>query len=171
MQQTYIENTAEVLKNKKELEKQLEIKITNKGKNIFVNGDADDEFIALEVLEAINLGFSAKHALQLKEDNIILQTINIKDITKRHDLERVRGRIIGTKGKTLKTLNNLTNCNLSLHDNQIGIIGDTEEIEDAVQAIESLIHGSKQSNVYARLEKQRKHKRLEGQVPIIDEME
>ena len=54
MQEIYIEDLKKVLINKKKLESELEVKISNKGKLIFVEGDADDEFIALEVLEAIN---------------------------------------------------------------------------------------------------------------------
>jgi len=170
MQQTYVENTAEVLKNKSQLQRELNIKITNKGKNIFIDGNPEDEFLALEILEAINLGFSANHALELKQEDTILQTLNIKDITKRNDLERVRARIIGTKGKTLQTLNKLTNCSLSLKDNQIGIIGDAEEIEDAVQAITSLVQGSKQGNVYSRIEKLKKEKRTEDSIQIRNEL-
>ena len=85
MQETYIENTAEVLKNKLKLEKELKVKITNKGKLIFADGKPENEFLALEVLKAINLGFSAENALELKQEGIILQSVNIKDITKRQD--------------------------------------------------------------------------------------
>ena len=158
MQQIHIENLKELLRSKARLQKELSIKLTNKGHNVFVDGRAEKEFIALEVLEAINAGFSADRALELKQDNFMLQTVHIKDLTRRHDLERVRARIIGTKGKTLKTLSNLTNCDLAMNDNEIGLIGPAEEMEDAVQAIESLIHGSKQGNVYGRLERQRKKK-------------
>ena len=160
MQEIYVENMNHVLPNKKKLEKELEVKITNKGKNVFVDGDAEKEYTALEVMQAINLNFSVSKALLLKNDNIIIQTLNIKDTTKRHDLERVRARIIGTKGKTLKTLHNLTNCEISLKDNKIGIIGNAEEIEEAIQALTSLIQGSKQGNVYSRVEREKKRKRL-----------
>lgn len=160
MQEIYVENLVEVLKNKARLQKQLNVKISNKGKNIFTDGKPENEFLALEVLKAISLGFSTEKALQLKDEDVILQSINIKDITNRKDLERIRARIIGAHGKTLKTLKILTECDFSLCDNQIGIIGDAEEIEDAVQALTSLIQGSKQGNVYSRLEIQRKKKRL-----------
>ena len=162
MQKIYVENIKEVLRNKNKLEKELEIKMKYKGKDVFVDGKAEKEFIAIEVLKAINLGFSVNSALMLKQENFILQTINIKDVTKRNDLKTIKSRIIGTHGKTLKTLKNLTDCNLSLQDNQIGIIGDIEEIADAIQAITSIIQGSKQSNVYGKLEKQRKRRRLEN---------
>jgi ribosomal RNA assembly protein len=164
MQEIYVEQIGKVLQSKKKLESEFEVKITNQGKNLFVDGDTDKEFTALQAMEAVNLGFSTDKVILLKDENIILQTIHIKDITKRHDLERVRARIIGTQGKTLKTLNNLTNCEFSLNDNQIGIIGYTEDIEEAIQAITSLIQGSKQANVYAHAEREVKKKRLNPKV-------
>ena len=160
MQETYTENIRKVLQNKKKIEKELQIKLSNKGKNLFLDGKPEDEFIALQAIEAINLGFTIEKVLLLKNENIILQTVNIKDITKRHDLERVRARIIGTRGKTLKTLSTLTNCEFTLSDNQVGIIGNAENIDEAIQAVTYLIHGSKQSNVYSRTEKEMKKKRL-----------
>jgi ribosomal RNA assembly protein len=166
MQETYVENIQEVLQNKAKIEKQLNIKLTNKGKLVFVEGKADNEFTALQALEAINTGFSTNQALLLKDEKIILQKINIKDLTKRQDLERIRGRIIGTGGRTLQTLHNLTNCEISLQDNFVGIIGDAEYIEDGVQALTSVIQGSKQGNVYARLEKQKKKKRIGGKLAL-----
>ncbi len=161
MQEIYVENVNEVLRNKVKIEKALKVNLKNKGKNFFIEGEGDDEFVGLKVLEAIDCGFSANCALQLKDENVLFQTINIKDLTKRNDLERVRARIIGTHGKALGTLKHLTKCDVSLHDNTIGIIGDAEEIEDAMQAVSSLVHGSKHGNVYSRLEKVRSRKKRE----------
>ena len=160
MQEIYTEFIRKVLQNKKRLEQELEVKITNQGKNLFIDGEPDKEFLALQIIEAINVGFSVEKTLNLKQEDIILQTLHIKDKTKRNDLERVRARIIGTQGKTLKTLNNITNCEFSLSDNEVGIIGDTENIEDARQAVISIIQGSKQSKVYTRAEKLRKKRRM-----------
>lgn len=160
MQEIYIEQVRKIIQNKKQIESELGVKINNRGKNVFVDGPAEKEYIALKLLEAVNVGFSIAKALLLKEDNMMLQVLNIKDITKRNDLERIKGRIIGTRGRTLSTLHHLTNCELSLYDNQIGIIGFSENIENTIQAITSLIKGSKQGNVYARLEKEKKKKRL-----------
>ena len=98
--------------------------------------------------------------MEIKNEGRRSQTVHIKDITKTNDLERVSGRIIGKAGKTLRTLNNLTNCDLAIKDNEIGIIGDARDIELAIQSITSLINGSKQGNVYARLERTKKRKRI-----------
>jgi len=161
MQEIYTEFIQKVLQNKNRLEQELEVKLTNQGKNLFIDGEPDKEFIAIQIIKAINSGFSIEKALLLKKEDIILQIINIKDITKRKDLERVRARIIGKQGKTLKTLDNLTGCEFAIQDNCVGIIGDTEDIKEAIQSITSLIQGSKQSNVYAHAEKEMKKKRLQ----------
>lgn len=159
MQEIYVENIKEFIRAKSKLEKSLGIKLFNKGKNVFVEGPADKEFIALKILEAIKIGFSADRSLELKNENFMIQKINIKNITKRNDLSRIRARIIGTKGKTLRTLKGLTDCDFAMSDNEIGIIGPIDEIEEAIQAITSIIQGSKQGNVYSRLEKKRKKKK------------
>jgi len=159
-QEIYISNLKEVLRSKELIERELEVSITNKGKLIFIDGAGEDEYIGLKILEAINLGFSAEKALQLKDAEVILHVLNIKDITKRNDLERVRARIIGSEGKTLSTLETLTDCYVSLRNNQVGIIGNVEAIESAIIGVRCLIQGSKQANVYTKLEHQKKERRL-----------
>ncbi|MFA5258634.1 MAG: hypothetical protein WC979_09585 [Candidatus Pacearchaeota archaeon] len=159
-QEIYVGNIKEVLRSKGLLEKELEISLTNKGKLVFIDGSGENEYLGLKVLEAINLGFSAEKALELKDEEVILHVLNIKDITKRNDIERVRARIIGTEGKTLSTLETLTDCNVCLHNNQVGIIGNVEAIESAIIGVRCLIQGSKQANVYTKLEHQKKERRL-----------
>jgi len=70
----------------------------------------------------------------------------------------------------LATLSKLTNCAISLQDNEIGLIGDAEKMDDAVQAVTSLVQGSKQGNVYSRLERECKKKRLQKGVGIKNEL-
>ncbi len=170
MQEIYVENIMEVVRGKSRIEDELEVKISNKGKNVFVDGNADNEFVAIEILEAVNCGFSVDVALKLKDEGTILQRVHIKNITKRGDLERIRGRIIGSKGRTLATLSKLTNCAISLKDNEVGLIGDAEKMDDAVQAVTSLVQGSKQGNVYSRLEREGKKKRLQKGINIKNEL-
>ena len=161
MQETYSEFIRKILQNKRKLETELKVKITNKGRLVFVDGEPNKEYKAMQVIDAINLGFSVGRALLLKQEGIILQTVNIKDVTKRFSLETIKGRIIGKRGKTLKTLNNLTDCAISLHNSKVGIIGNAEEIEEAVQAITSIIQGSKQGHVYGHAEREIKKKRMQ----------
>lgn len=146
------EKITRITKNRKKLEEELNVKITNRGKEISIKGEPTNEYIAEKVIDALNFGFPFSITMLIKED-FIFEIINIKDYTKRKDLERIKARIIGTKGKTLQTLNQLTKCYFELKDNQIGIIGPPEHIENSQKAIITIIRGAKQSNVYSFLEK------------------
>ncbi len=149
------EKIARIIKAKKKLESKLNIKITNRGKEVTIQGKPEDEYIAEKVIDALNFGFPFSTALLIKKEDFMFEIINIKDHTKRNDLKRIRARIIGTSGKTLQTLSNLTESHFELKDNNIGIISPPENIENAQNAIISLIKGSKQGNVYSHLEKHR----------------
>ena len=147
------EKAPRILKNKKRLEKKLNIKISNRGKEIQIDGEPEEEYIAGKVIDALNFGFPFSVAISIKEEDLEFEILNIKDHTTRKDLERVRARLIGKGGRTLKTLNHLTKCNFELKDNEVGIIGSPEYIENAQESVISIIKGAKQSNVYSHLEK------------------
>jgi ribosomal RNA assembly protein len=148
------EKAIRVVKNRRKLEQNLGIKITNRGKEFFIEGNPLDEYTAEKVLEALDFGFPFSVAMLLKEEeDFIFEILNIKDHTKRKDFPRIRSRIIGKGGKALKTLNHLTKCYFELKDNEVGIIGDSENMENAEHAIVSIIKGAKHSNVYNHLEK------------------
>lgn len=153
MKKIFSEKLLRIIKNKKRLEKELNVKITNRGKEVFVEGDSEEEYSAEKVIEALNFGFPFENALLIKKENFIFEILNIKDYTRRKDLETIRARIIGKGGRTLKTLQYLTKCYFELKDNYVGIIGNPEYIENAQEAIISVIRGAKQSNVYNSLEK------------------
>tara|TARA_Y100000310_G_scaffold328062_1_gene395468 strand:- start:14602 stop:15105 length:504 start_codon:yes stop_codon:yes gene_type:complete len=148
-----VDKLPRITKNKAKLEKTLEVKISNRGKEVSIQGKAEDEYIAEKVIDALNFGFPYSAAISIKTEENIFEILNIKDHTKSHDLKRVRGRIIGTEGKVLKTLSNLSGCAIERRENEMGIIGPPENIENAQNAIISIIKGSKQTNVYAGLEK------------------
>ncbi len=147
------EKLVRILKNKKRLQEILNIKITNRGKEVSIQGTPEDEYIAEKVIDALNFGFPFGHATTIKEQDFIFERINIKDHTTRSNLSRVRGRLIGKLGKSLSTLHQLTKCFFELKDNEIGIIGDPEHIQNAQESVISIIKGSKHSNVYSFLEK------------------
>lgn len=153
MKKIICEKLQRIIKNKRNLEEKLKIKITNRGKEVNIIGKPEDEYLAEKVIDALNFGFSFPVSILIKEENCELEIINIKNYTKRKDFKTIKARIIGKKGRTLKTLQNLTNCNFELKDNFVGIIGSPEYIENAQEAIISIIKGAKQSNVYSFLEK------------------
>ncbi len=153
MKKIICEKLPRITKNRRKLEKKLNVKITNRGKEVFINGEPEDEYLAEKVIDALNFGFPFSTALLIKEQGYEFEILNIKDYTNRKDLERIRARIIGTKGKALKTLSSLTKCDLEIKNNYIGIIGHPELIKNAQGGVISIIRGTKHGNVYRHLEK------------------
>ena len=63
------EKLPRIIKNKKKLEKILNIKITNRGKEVNIEGSPEDEYIAEKVIDAINFGFPFSYAVSIKKEN------------------------------------------------------------------------------------------------------
>jgi len=154
MKTIYSEKVPRILKNKKQLEKELDVKITNRGKEVYVEGKAVDEYDAGQIIDALNFGFPFSHAMSIRRDEFLFEIINIKDHTRRKDLVRIRGRIIGTEGRAKKTIENLTNSIIVINQNQIAIIVNALHLDVAIQAIISILQGAKHANVFTYLEKQ-----------------
>ena len=147
------ERPKRIIINRKKLEEKLGIKITGKGNEITIRGSAENEYTAKKVIDALEFGFPFSVALLIKEQDFMFEAMNIKDHTKRKDLEKVRARIIGKQGKTLRALLELTKCHFEIKDNLVGIVGEPEYMRIATEAMMYLIHGAKHANVYSFLEK------------------
>lgn len=159
MKQLILNNFEKILKEKNKLEKELHVKISNKENTlkgtseILIDGNAENEFIAEKVIDAINFGFSVKRALSIKKRELMFEILNIKNYMRGKNIVRVKGRIVGEGGRALATFSQLTDCYLEINGNQVGIIGEPENIERAQNAIIMLIKGSKHANVYSFLER------------------
>lgn len=159
MENIYLKRISEIRREKDKIERILNIEINIKGKIVYFEGKPLDEYEALQIFEAMKFGFTLKKALLLIEPDIQFQKLNIKDFTRRKDLYEVRARIIGKDGKTKRTIEYVSDCSIELNDNTVGIIGNSEEIDAAVTALKSLIHGSKEGNVYRYLERMNTERR------------
>jgi len=153
MKKIICDNITRIIKNKKKLEKELNVKIINKGKELFIESNPEDEYQTERVIDALDFGFPFSTAMSIKKEDLMFEIIKIKEHTKRKDLNVIKGRIIGKKGKTLKILCELTKCNFEVKNNCVGIIGEPEYIKNAQDSIIFLIKGKKQANVYKFLEK------------------
>ena len=142
-----------VIKYKKELESKFNLKVSFQKNYVSIDGDAVDEYMAESVVKAIAVGFDIRIAMLLSDSDFLLEEINIRSYATGKRLQQVKARIIGTKGKALKTLMQLTDCSIVLHENKVEIIGLTENVKLAIQSLQSIIRGSKHGNVYARLER------------------
>ncbi len=165
-----LNNASKIARNKKVLEKKLKTRIIIEGKKITLLGDGFNQFVASKVIEALEANFTVPAAMLLAEEDFILEHLNIKEISRRNRRSDVRARVIGKKGRTMEIIGELSDCYITLNDNIVSIIGPADKIEIALHALKALIRGSKQSSVYAYLEKKRKMQR-DDQVFIKDEEE
>ena len=146
--------------DKKELEKDTKskVEVDSKEGDILIKGSDPILTYALrEVIRAIGYGHSPDTARLLLKQDYVNEIISLNDFTKhKNQMQRLKGRVIGTKGKSRSTIENLANCFISVYGKHISIIGEVESIDSAKKAVMMLLTGSNHSTVYKFLEKQRK---------------
>ena len=154
MRKLVIENKSRIKRAVPIIESKIKIHISVEGNYANISGNEVSEFLAEEVVKAIDFGFDPRDALLLIKDDFSMEFINIKEHTKRKNLKEVRSRVIGREGKAKNTIEELTGGVMVVHGNMVGLIVDSEHREQAVQGIILLIQGAKHGNVFAYLEKQ-----------------
>ena len=119
-------------------------------------GDPVKALRVVDVIKAIGRGFSPEKAFALLEDDFLLiDVISIAHLTPKM-LKRVKGRVIGRNGRTRRVIENLADVKISVYGKTIGIIGYSQQIRTAHEAIEMLINGAPHSAVYSLLERKRR---------------
>lgn len=156
MQILNIKTVKRIEANKSFLEKRLKVKIEISGRKIEISGNEYKRYIAERIIEAMDKNFSIDTALFLQSEEYVFESINIKDHTRKKDISTVIARVLGKKGRTIEIMGDLSNCELTLKDNYVSIIGPAEKIKYAINAVISIIGGAKTSKIYAYLEKARK---------------
>ncbi len=157
-----VNNPKEITRKKERIEEKLNAKINLKGNLLEINSNPLEEFEAQRLVDALNLGFSADKALKVLDEETMFIKINIKDYANTKNLEVVRARLIGTHGKTKKTIEEITKCDISIHENEVGIIGSAEIAENALTAVTNIIKGTKQANAYRYLEKIKTQRKIKN---------
>ena len=154
-------------KDKKELEDYSSAKISvdsQEGDVTITGRDAIKLYTLKEVIRAIARGFNPETARLLLKPDYMLEIISLREygLDNKNKLKRVKARIIGTKGKARRTIEELTRTFISVYGKTISILGECTNVGNAKRAIELLITGSMHSTVYKWLEDQkRKAKREE----------
>ena len=150
-----VENLRKIKKAVPLVESRLKVKIKfGKGGQIFILGEEFNAFLVDKILRAVDFGFDIEDAMLLRDDNFILEFVNMKEHTRRKNLEDVRARMIGTDGKAKRTIEELSGCVIAISGNQVGVIVNADHLDSVIQAIISLVQGAKHGNVFAYLEKQ-----------------
>lgn len=145
------------VKNQIEEFTKTKIMIDSEEGDVFIKGtDTIKMYTAKEIVKAIGRGFNPEHALLLLKQDYCFEILNINDYIKsKSQFNRLRGRVIGSEGKSRKNIEHLTETNICVYGKTIGIIGEPESVALARKAIDALLTGSTHSSVYKMLERNR----------------
>ncbi len=149
-----------------ENETQVQIEVDSEEGSIEISAteEIDDPTIVWAVrdcVKAIGRGFSPRRALALLDPDIFLEIIPLEGPPKW--IQRMRGRLIGERGKTRRIIEQNTDAMVSVYGQTISIIGSIEEIKAAKEAVEMLIRGDRHGTVYRYLQNLRFQQKLQPQ--------
>jgi ribosomal RNA assembly protein len=121
----------------------------------------DDPILSIkigEVIKAIGRGFTPEQAMKLFDPSNYLEIISLKQYigSSNKALHRVRSRVIGSEGKTRKTIEQFTKTSVVIAGSTISIIGKYTNLIDAKEAIIRIVTGENQTSVYSWLEERKK---------------
>ena len=127
---------------------------------IFATPEMDDPSLLLKaqsIVLAIGRGFSPEKAFKLLDDEYMLEILDLRSMVgrSRKELVRVKGRIIGEKGKARRIIEETTGVNVSIYGHTVAMIGRPDELMVAREAIQKLISGSEHAAVYRFLGRKR----------------
>ena len=105
---------------------------------------------AKDFITAVAAGFPPDKAWRLLDEGQALIIIDLKEVigNSPNHLTRIKGRIIGEKGKAKRNIAQMTGVDISIHDDRVAIVGDYESTQIAREAIQMLIQGRMHSTVY-----------------------
>lgn len=146
---------------KKRIEHKADVSldINSETGDVAISGeDSISVFDTRIVVQAIGRGFSPEIAIQLFNEECIMEVIEIKEYTgkSKKKMDRLRGRVIGEQGKSRKAIEHLTETAVSIYGKTICIVGGAERVSLARRAIEMLLGGSPHGPVYKMLERKQR---------------
>lgn len=138
----------------KQVEKKGEVEIkVNEFGQLEIEGEGGKDWIAEQVLRAIDYGFLPNHAFKLFDEKFFMEIIDLELILNSEKaMDRMKGRVIGTEGKSKKTIQEISGAYIAISGNKIAILGEFDDIKLAKEAVLRLLEGSPHTSVYAYLE-------------------
>jgi ribosomal RNA assembly protein len=134
---------------------------------VTIEGEDTDGFLrGIDVINAINRGFSPERAFTLLDDeDLIFDQIDLSQMADNtRQLDRLRGRIIGKDGRAREQIEDMTETLISVYGKTIAIIGLADKLKVARTAIDMLLSGVPHETVFSFLDK----KKREAKEDMID---
>lgn len=138
---------------KEELKEFLDIDVDIR-EDVTINGDTLQVIRGKEIMRAFGRGFDFKDSLDLLDEEYFLEVMNVNEFTgKSKDRQIIlKGRIIGERGRTKKTMEKYADVKIAIYGKTVSIIGKPQNITVAKKAIEMILSGSKHNSVYRFLQ-------------------
>lgn len=126
------------------------------------NFDENGALKARDIINAISNGFSPERAFRILDDESLFQVLDLRNFTtSTNSTNRIKGRIIGEKGKARKNIEELTNTFISIYGHTVSLIGNYEETKLALDAIMLLVNGRSHKTVYEMLYQAKRKSKIE----------
>ncbi len=150
-------------KRKLERKAKAKIKVSREGDVIIEGKDSLLLFDLKLVIKAIGRGFNPEIAENLFREDYALEIVEIKEFSgkSKKKLIRLRGRMIGKKGKARQTIEKLTNTSIVIYGKTVSIIGKIEDVMKAKEAVEYLLSGAPHGHVYGWIERKKRKEKME----------
>ncbi|MHA1339894.1 MAG: KH domain-containing protein [Promethearchaeota archaeon] len=135
--------------------------------DIQLNTDFEDKnlsiWMAQNIINAINYGFNPEKAIKLLDEEYFLEIIDLEKIlgNSMKKIKRIKGRIIGEKGRMREAIEHFSGVNMVIYENYISLIGNFDSMKIAKKAINMLIEGLPHKVVYNFLQKAYQRKKDE----------
>lgn len=163
------ERIAVLIGKKGEIKKRLEkttgtrLRVDSEEGDVGLNGsDPLNLMTAKDIIQAIARGFNPEVAFLLLKSDYMLEVLSLQGFANTPKaLLRIKGRVIGSDGKSRRIIEELTEAYISVYGKTIALIGDVDALNLARKAVEMLLSGSPHRNVYKWLEKQRRLKNIQ----------
>lgn len=139
---------------KRLIEERTKCRISIDEGEVFIEGEGLEEWIAKDIVHAIGRGFNPEKALMLLQDGYVFELLDLSDYGHTpNSKERLKGRIIGEKGRTRRFFETHTQAMISVYGKTVGFIGAYDSVTMAKQAVTMLLSGSRHGAVYRFLQK------------------
>ncbi|MDD5253568.1 MAG: KH domain-containing protein [Candidatus Nanoarchaeia archaeon] len=146
---------------KRNLERIFNVMIRVDSETGLASIESDDSlsiYEAAPAIKAIARGFNPRVAEALKDEDVVLEIINIEDYVgkAKNHVARMRSRLIGKEGKARKYIEELTHTRISVYGKTVAIIGKYYNVEVAKEGVEDLLKGAPHSNAFRHIINRRK---------------
>jgi ribosomal RNA assembly protein len=145
----------------------VEIEVVSKTGQITIasttkNFDENGALKARDIVNAISNGFSPERAFRILDEESLFQVLDLRNFTtSTNSTNRIKGRLIGEKGKARKNIEELTNTFISIYGHTVSLIGNYEETKLALDAIMLLVNGRSHKTVYEMLYQAKRKSKIE----------